>query len=497
MISLAYGLRSLMTQSQIAQITNVPATPPVTPSPTPGINIQTPSVSLRATNLQVLMGSQTMRSYYELPSFIAPYSTNSVTDPNHTTLEAYWEEGANTFHIYLYFEAYNQYGGGRYWRFLNAKTLYNNTTWLDMNSTSPELIEMRPIGTSLYLPFVEFTTINNDLFTMRLTDLNLNAFINEIPASPTPSPYPSPSIITLCNYQPPKVVITPNNQSGTPGQTLTYNVAITNMDSHACNPSNFGFGTMVESPFSASPSVISNYIPAGGTFHTTFTVTSPSTNPWNEQRSIPVSFASTNFASNLNSSSTAGYTLTMPSPQTFNMYFKLAGVNGGSADGAKITIKFYLKNGKVMSLSEPLTLSYGSDGVYKTSATINNPFPIGTEFRIKAKAEKHVAIEFCQASAQTGPCGDNDYITIPANTQNNYMLSFVGIPLPPGDLVLQDGKANIEDLNKLKPLMGKSQSTLTQNDLLIGDVNYVNYDNYINIFDVFLILKTVETRYDD
>ena len=84
--------------------------------------------------------------------------------------------------------------------------------------------------------------------------------------------------------------------------------------------------------------------------------------------------------------------------------------------------------------------------------------------------------------------------SIPTNQQDSYMLSLTGIPLPPGDLPPQDGRANIDDLNLLKPLMQNSQSSLTEANLSVADVNY---DDYINIFDVFLILKTMETRYDE
>jgi hypothetical protein len=197
---------------------------------------------------------------------------------------------------------------------------------------------------------------------------------------------------------------------------------------------------------------------------------------------------------NLSTRVDTAYTLLMPTPQTIFMSFKLAGVTNNSAEGAQINVKFYLKNGTVRALSEPLTLTHTQGGIYTTSTTISNPLPGGTEYRVKVKGEKHIAIEFCKASGQTGPCSDNDYITMPDSFEGNYGLSFIGIPLPPGDLYPQDGKANLDDLNKLKPLMGKLQSTLTEADLLVGDVNY---DNFINIYDVFLILKTVETRYDD
>ncbi len=484
-ISVGYGIQTLTHRGQIAEITDVPATPPIIP---PLINWQTPSVTLVADKIEITTNTQGEgyldKVFLADPAVITNFTLHSDPpdgDGNHTTLEATWTENSVEMRLYMYFEAYLE-GSVRIWRLTRVNTYNGNNPgdWVDSYSGGTELFTPTLMGSSLNIPYVELSTSGGGYFHVKFTNLRLQAFLSET----TP----------LCERRTPSISLSLGNQNGLPGQILTYEVAITNTDSETCGPSNFGFGTMTDYPFTADPSIFSNYIPAGGTFHTSFIAVSPATNPWNEQRSVPVSFAATNFASGLNSSITGYYTLLMPSPQTFDMYFKLAGVTGGGADGTKVNVKFYLKDGTVRALSEPLTLSYGSDGVYHTSVTISNPFSAGTQFRLKVKGEKHIAIEFCKASGQTGPCGDNDYIVIPANQQSSYMLSLVGIPLPPGDLSPQDGRANIEDLNKLKPLMGKLQSALTDADLLIGDVNY---DNFINIYDVFLILKTVETRYDD
>jgi hypothetical protein len=237
------------------------------------------------------------------------------------------------------------------------------------------------------------------------------------------------------------------------------------------------------------------WIPAGATISTNFTLTSPATNPWGEEHSTPVSFTATNTSiePNVGSGSVNSYTLLLPSPQTYDFTFKLAGVTDGSADGAKATLKFYLKDGTVKTIPEPIILHASTGDIYKSSVTISNPLPSGTQFRVKVKGEKHVAVTFCKASGQTTPCGDNDHITVPENIQNSYALTFTGIALPGGDLSPQDGQVDLSDLTIIKTIMGKPQSTLTPADLSVADLNY---DGRVNIYDVFLILKTMEVRYD-
>lgn len=178
-----------------------------------------------------------------------------------------------------------------------------------------------------------------------------------------------------------------------------------------------------------------------------------------------------------------------PTSQTLEFRVKLAGVTGAEAQGAKIGVKFYLKDGTVRQLSSPLTLTHQAGGVYKTSAVITNPFPSGTQFRIHIKGEKHIAITFCRQTGQTSRCADGEFITAGPTT-----FDFTGIPLPAGDLPVQDGRADMGDLNKLRPLMSKICSSLTTAEKLIGDVNY---DGCVTVRDIFLMLQTLETRYDE
>lgn len=184
----------------------------------------------------------------------------------------------------------------------------------------------------------------------------------------------------------------------------------------------------------------------------------------------------------------------VPGQQTITLRLKLAGVTDGAAEGAKVAVKFSKRDGTITQLSSPLTLTHVGGGVYSATAIITNPFPAGAELRIKIKGEKHVSVQFCRQSGQTGPCADTQYITIPSPAPASSTFDFTGIPLPPGDLAVQDGQANGADLDKLTPLMSKICTDLTAGEKLIGDVDY---NGCVNVRDVFLILQTLETRYDE
>ena len=187
-------------------------------------------------------------------------------------------------------------------------------------------------------------------------------------------------------------------------------------------------------------------------------------------------------------------TLTPGTTQTLRFRVKLDGVAADQAQGAKITVKFYRRNGTTRQLSAPLTLRHVGNGIYLAAAAIKNPFPAGTQFRVKIKGEKHIAIEFCRQSGQTGPCADGAYITVPNPVPAVYAFDFTGIPFPAGDLPQQDGRVDGADIQRLTSLLSKLSSDLTAGDLTIGDLNY---DDVINGFDIFLIRKTLETRYDE
>lgn len=180
--------------------------------------------------------------------------------------------------------------------------------------------------------------------------------------------------------------------------------------------------------------------------------------------------------------------------QTLELKVKLAGVTDAKAESAKIAVKLYKKDGTIQQLSAPLTLAYVSNGIYKATAILTNPFPAETQFTIKIKGEKHVAIKFCKQVGQTGPCNESEYITVPNPVPLTYGFDLTGIPLPPGDLSPQDGSVTQSDLTRLIALKSIFSADQTADDKRIGDLNY---DGTINSFDLFLILQTLMTRHDE
>ena len=215
----------------------------------------------------------------------------------------------------------------------------------------------------------------------------------------------------------------------------------------------------------------------------------------------PITILTRDTSSTLHDTNTsAAYIISAPTPtptpipsQSVEFRVKLTGVTGALAESAKIAVKFSLRDGSIVQLSQPLSLTHVGSGVYKATAVLTNPFPAGTGFRISIKGEKHLAVRFCRQVGQTGPCGDTEYIVVPAPIPLSYGFDLTGISLPPGDLSPQDGSVDQADINRLTALMAKLSSTLTAQDKLTGDLNY---DGAINGFDLFLILQTLQVRYD-
>lgn len=180
--------------------------------------------------------------------------------------------------------------------------------------------------------------------------------------------------------------------------------------------------------------------------------------------------------------------------QVIDIRIKLAGVTDGSANGAKVGIKFVKLGGETLQLSSALPLVHIGNGVYKAEATLSNTLPFGTKFRIKVKGEKHLTSEFCYQVGQTGPCKDNEYITMPNFIAQTYGFDFTGIPLRPGDVPPQDGKVDATDFTAIKSLMSKLCADLTAQDKLKADLDY---NGCVTVKDIFLIRQTLETRYDE
>ncbi len=183
-----------------------------------------------------------------------------------------------------------------------------------------------------------------------------------------------------------------------------------------------------------------------------------------------------------------------PTPVILNFLLKFTGVTGGNAVGAGVTIRFV--NGAINLVTPIIPVSYQGNGIYQASISLNSTqLPPGPGYTIIVKGEKHIARKFCKISGQSQPCTSGDSLTIPATLTNPVVpLDFTGLSLDPGDVPPQDNKADSGDFDRIKALMSKPCSALTDSDLLTGDLNY---DGCVNALDAFLMRKTLEIRYDE
>lgn len=211
---------------------------------------------------------------------------------------------------------------------------------------------------------------------------------------------------------------------------------------------------------------------------------------------------------NSNKRAASGDPVPTPSPtptpfgnvsQSFYIGMKFAGVTDGSADGARVTLRFQNSPNWFDYVTSPVVVRYIGNGVYQAWLTFGSdvpPLPANNYYSIYLKGEKHLSTKFCQATGQTVRCTGNGNISIPTATvnPNPFILDFTGIPLTPGDLPPQDGVANSTDFNIVKALLNKSCSNQTDTDILTADLNY---DKCVNIKDIFMMRQTLETRYDE
>ncbi len=181
-------------------------------------------------------------------------------------------------------------------------------------------------------------------------------------------------------------------------------------------------------------------------------------------------------------------------PQTMRLRVTLGGASGAAAEGATISVKFQRRNAPTLQLPVPLTLTSADNNVYEASVVLNNPMPAGTAFTLIIKGEKHIAVKFCRQAGQTGPCEDDEFITVPNPIPLTYNFDLTGVPLPPGDVWPQDGKADGDDFERIMTLLNKSCDSLTAEDKLIADLDY---NGCINVRDAFLMRQTLQTRYDE
>lgn len=191
------------------------------------------------------------------------------------------------------------------------------------------------------------------------------------------------------------------------------------------------------------------------------------------------------------------YTVVAQSPgthdYTFDIFVRFAGVTDGRAEGAKATIRFI--NGALDLITSPRTFTHTTNGNYKTTLTLSpTQLPPGSGYVIIVKGEKHLARKYCKASGQTTPCQSQETITLPVPNGQTTVFTFTGLPLDPGDLRAQDGRADLSDFAKIKDRMNISCSLLSDMDKLISDINY---SGCVDSMDAYWMRHTLETRYDE
>ena len=198
------------------------------------------------------------------------------------------------------------------------------------------------------------------------------------------------------------------------------------------------------------------------------------------------------------SSPTASPTATpVGGKQVMTFRIKFTGIADGAAGGAKMVVRFLTGDGSINQITPPLALSHTGSGIYEATMVLNDNFlPHNRQdYAIIVKSEKHLARKFCQQSGQTLVCTTNGRISVPdPNNSGALVYDFTSLPLDPGDLYPQDGKADVDDFNKILGLMTKTCVSLSEQDKLTADLDY---SGCVNVKDIFWMRKTLETRYDE
>lgn len=172
---------------------------------------------------------------------------------------------------------------------------------------------------------------------------------------------------------------------------------------------------------------------------------------------------------------------------------RLTGVSGGAAQGALATVRFV--KGSLDSITPKLPLIHLGDGVYALRFAVSaSDLAPGSGYTMIVKAEKHISQKYCKQTGQTTICQPFENMSIAAPSGSAQVYDFTGFALPPGDLHIQDGRADGSDFEKIKTRMAISCDDLSDLDILTADVDY---NGCVNILDAFWMRNTLETRFDE
>jgi hypothetical protein len=303
----------------------------------------------------------------------------------------------------------------------------------------------------------------------------------------TPYPTPTPTPI-VCKRQMPTISLSPQSWRTNAGSTASFEYSLQNMDSYECGASTFSM--VIRNPWTNETKNQSFLLFPKDSFKNTTSVEIPYTALSNTTE-VPINFMHPNLT-------TIGYTrpveVTDPTPYQFEMALRLEGVSGNEATGAKTTIRFI--NSGINLVTPPMSLVHVGTNIYKVGFQVSpRQLPPGKGYTMIVKPEKHIAKKYCKQTGQTGPCSSGDSFDLPKPVAGSSLgFTLMGFPIEPGDLYPQDNKADLSDFDKIRALLSKPCSSLTDQEKLIGDLDY---SGCINIRDAFLMRKALETRYDE
>ena len=196
--------------------------------------------------------------------------------------------------------------------------------------------------------------------------------------------------------------------------------------------------------------------------------TQPSSSPTETPSSLP---------SQSPSSSPSPSPSSIPGASTSSYYFKVRVLGTTHSIGA-LNAKVSVRNmDEATPITHDIILSFAGDGYFQGiyNRTGNEPL-LKDGFTIAIKGEKHVQRSFSNMPlSQTGVYAD-----------------LTSKPLQPGDLPVQDGTADVNDINKVLAIFAKPIQDET--DLNVADVNY---DGVVNSADLGLILGTLSSKSDE
>lgn len=222
-----------------------------------------------------------------------------------------------------------------FWAQVNQQRALNGQTALGF----PNTYIYQAGSSSSYSTIFHDVTVGTNGFYPAVTGFDVatgfGTFIGDkLTAYLAPSSGPSP----VCTKANPTVTITPATQSGAPGSTLSYSVAVANNDSSACSASSFNLSGDMPSRFNYSLSQSSLTIQPGQSGSLSLSVTSPA-NTTSGDKSFSI------MAVNASDSSLSGmgsgvYSVLMAS----NLALKISPINAWFALGSTASWTLALSN---------------------------------------------------------------------------------------------------------------------------------------------------------